>query len=139
MKPNTFDKHRIILTGITGFTGRVLAPRLREAGAEVFGLHHEKDIKENSDLIYAPLSDVDALQNAIDKIRPDYVIHLAGISYAAHDNPLPYYNVNVIGTENLLKACIGQKNDIKRVILASSAAIYGDPKLDFINEILSQK
>lgn len=134
MTPQIFDKQRIILTGITGFTGHVLAPKLREAGAEVFGLIHEIDKKESPDLIYAPLSDADAIQKAFEEIRPDYVIHLAGISYAAHDNSLPYYDVNVIGTENLLKACVAQKNNIKRVILASSAAIYGDPELDFISE-----
>ena len=129
-----FENQTILLTGATGFTGLHLKKRLLGLGATVVGISNVKSDTSNSDLIYAPLQNKDLVHDAVAKVQPDYVIHLAGISFANHDNALPYYEVNVLGTENLLKACRDIGGNIKKIILASSAAVYGDPKIEFISE-----
>lgn len=125
----------ILITGISGFTGLHLAQMLRQDGNRVFGISNVKSQHNGRDVFYAPLENTTALKNAVKAIKPDYVIHLAGISFANHDNALKYYNVNVLGTENLLKACLVETTNIKKIIIASSAAIYGNPiGVDFVSE-----
>ena len=60
------------------------------------------------------------------KFKPDYVVHLAGISFAAELDFEAIYKVNIAGTVNLLDALKQVKSGLKKVILASSATVYGD-------------
>jgi len=64
------------------------------------------------------------------------VIHLAAkISVSESiSNPLEIYRVNVDGTKNILTAC--EENNIKKIIVASSAAVYGEgiPNLKLTEE-----
>lgn len=123
----------VLITGISGFTGQKLAEHLRSLGAIVYGISSNLEDPENLCFKIA-LSDQLTLSNVVERIEPDFVIHLAGIAYTAHANGLPYYETNVIGTENLLKSCLSVSHKIEKVILASSAAVYGYPKQDFISE-----
>lgn len=118
---------RILITGITGFTGVHLRRTLLDADADVFGITNIAPELSDEKIHTASLEDYDSTLAALEKIKPDFVIHLAGLSFAAHKNPLPYYNINVIGTQNLLDACVRAAPSIGKVILASSAAVYGDP------------
>ena len=54
------------------------------------------------------------------------VIHLAGLKYVEESfkNPLSYWETNVVGTVNLLKAM--SNYDCKKLIFSSSASIYGE-------------
>jgi len=56
----------------------------------------------------------------------DAVFHLAALVDVALSvkNPVLFNEVNVVGTLNLLRACLG--SDVKRFVFASSAAVYGD-------------
>ena len=56
----------------------------------------------------------------------DIVIHLAaavGVKITEED-PLRTLNLNIKGTQNILESC--QKNNVKKIILASSSEIYGE-------------
>jgi UDP-glucose 4-epimerase len=67
-------------------------------------------------------------------IQPEIVFHLAAqvsVSGSVH-NPYEDTRVNVLGTVNLLEACV--KADVKRIIFSSSAAVYGMPQYLPINE-----
>lgn len=76
---------RVFITGMDGFTGRYLAAALRADGHEVWGLTHDLSRVAPSDgLFCADLVDAAALSKLLKQLQPDWVIHLAAISFAAH-------------------------------------------------------
>lgn len=119
---------RVLITGITGFTGRYVARRFIELGCEVYGFSHSNNrAMEGVKKIYAvSLTDYSDLKQAIDSIKPHYVIHLAAISFVAHANISELYETNVIGTRNLLEALKTASFLPESVIVASSANVYGN-------------
>lgn len=112
---------RILVTGISGFTGCYLQHELEAHGHSVHGL--------NSDL-----TDSKAVASEIAQLRPEAVAHLAGISYIAHGNAQAFYEVNLIGTQNLLVALHEHASDVRSILLASSAYIYGNQTGDILSE-----
>lgn len=116
--------NRLLITGITGFTGKHLSHHFKELGYEIYGLTASIPTQENH--IQCDLCDHQAVMRVIQKIQPDYVIHLAGIAFVAENNAAMIYNVNVTGACNLLDALSALVHKPKKVILASSGIIYGD-------------
>ena len=113
---------RVFLTGAKGFTGGHLTSFLSNNGYEVIHL--------TSDLL-----DTANLNNELLSANPDFVIHLAGISFDGHANKNNFYRVNTIGSINLLESC-RKLEGVKRVILASSAAVYGNQANPVLDETL---
>jgi nucleoside-diphosphate-sugar epimerase len=70
----------------------------------------------------------------IDQVQPDVVVHLAGIAFVAHANVDLMYQVNVVGTRNLLDALAASAHRPSAVLLASSANIYGNADVPVIDE-----
>ena len=68
-------------------------------------------------------------------LQPEIIIHLAAISFVGHPHTEDFYNINVVGTQNLLEAVKnkGLKN-IEKIILASSATIYGNQQYHKLSE-----
>ena len=112
---------RILVTGLNGFTGCHLKPELESHGHTVKGL--------NSNLT-KPV----AVAAEIAKLNPEAVIHLAGISYVGHGNARELYEVNLLGTRNLLEALDHHAPDVRSILLASSANIYGNHTEDALSE-----
>ncbi|HBA57592.1 MAG TPA: hypothetical protein DCZ37_06970 [Alteromonas macleodii] len=119
-----FPSKKVLLTGINGFTGVHLKCALEDAGYQVFGLTHSRSAKTNQ--FTADLSDKRSLLEVIKSVSPDYVIHLAAISFVAHGDSNDFYRVNVLGTENLLQALVQSNVNLKKVIVSSSANVYGN-------------
>lgn len=115
-----------LLTGASGFTGAYVARELLRCGYEVAGL---ATASGDVDLL-----DAAAVCAAIDSIQPDVVIHLAAVSFVGHDNAEDLYRVNVIGTRNLLRALAKLSDVPSRIILASSANVYGNAGVEPITE-----
>lgn len=115
---------KILITGGAGFIGNHVAQVLLKQGLEV----KIYDLKPSS------LSKVESVQGDIlDEVQLeqaaygcDAIVHLAAqISVPRSiENPEETYNINVTGTQNVI-AC-AEKMGIRRVLLASSAAVYGD-------------
>lgn len=78
---------------------------------------------QESLFIKGDILDIDAARGATKDVRQ--VIHLAALIDSAESvtNPLPYLATNVLGTQNLLTACV--ENKIEKFIFASTAAVYG--------------
>jgi len=110
----------ILLTGARGFTGRHFMAAAQAAGHAVVPL-------------LADLTDKAALQAEIAAACPDAVVHLAAISFVGHADMRAFYDVNVIGTLNLLDA-LAELPPPQRILLASSANVYGNTDKSPITE-----
>jgi nucleoside-diphosphate-sugar epimerase len=113
---------KVLVTGADGFTGAHFVKQAREAGYDVFAFDGD-------------LTNPHAVQAQVDAAAPDVVVHLAGISFVGHDKPSAFYDVNVIGTLNLLDALLKLPHRPKRILLASSANVYGNCEQSPISEI----
>ena len=129
------DRSRVLITGVSGFTGRHLATRLVAGGDEVYGLSnsHDGDQPLLAGHLVADLQDKERIADWLATVRPTHVVHLAALSHVVGP-ALPFYAVNVIGTETLLEAVKEADCPIQRIILASSANIYGQTPISPINE-----
>jgi len=119
----------ILLTGAGGFTGHHLEPALLRSGYRVVRLDSVGPKR-------CDLTDPVAVEETDLQAKPDAAIHLAAISYVAHGNPEDFYRVNVIGTLNLLQALSKLEDFPRRVIVASSANVYGTPDVEVLDESL---
>jgi len=104
---------KILITGAKGFTGVYLSAAAQKAGFELAQLGSN-------------LNDVEALEKEILGVRPDYVAHLAGISFVASKDHEAFYRVHTLGTSNLLQALTKLQTAPKKILLASSATVYGN-------------
>lgn len=116
---------RVLVTGLSGFTGPYVARALQAEGHEV----HGPDAASGFDL-RQPASLVAALEHA----QPDYVVHLAGLSSVTHADAAELYAVNAVGTGHLLQAIADAAPNVRKVLLASSANVYGNADADPIDE-----
>ena len=123
MKLASLSKKRILITGASGFTGIHLVNTLRSTGSQVIEFVGNKS--QNKDAILVDLRDKQALTELIKQYEPHYIIHLAAISFVGHKNDLAFYDVNVLGTHNLLQAICDSAIPKPKVLIASSANVYG--------------
>lgn len=114
---------RVLVTGVHGFTGVPLRGELELAGYSVVGTVLGDAGPGERTLDIASLEDCMA---TVTDVAPDFVIHLAGISFVQHADLSDFYRVNVVGTTNLLDALAHTNLPVKKVVLASSANVYGD-------------
>ena len=126
------NKKRVLVTGLEGFTGVHLAAELERKGFEVWGLDH---VATNSPRrLVADLTDTASLCIAIEQVNPQYVVHLAGVAFVGHGNPKAFYDINLVGTRNLLDALAQSSCKLECVLLASSANIYGNTNGGLLDE-----
>ena len=106
---------RVLVTGHTGFKGAWLTLWLRGLGAEVTGyalpadersLFRQADVTSQCEHIEADIRDTATLFATLDRIRPDFVFHLAAQSLVrrSYREPLATFETNVQGTANVLAA-----------------------------------
>jgi nucleoside-diphosphate-sugar epimerase len=121
------DRHsKVLITGLGGFTGYHLKNILSQYGFECVGL--------DCDLL-----DRKGVFRRVLELSPMYVIHLAGVSFAAAKNISSIYDVNVIGSLNLLDSLNGLDVPPLKVILASSATVYGGSTSAVLTESMCPK
>ncbi|MEA3312183.1 MAG: GDP-mannose 4,6-dehydratase [candidate division WOR-3 bacterium] len=129
---------KILITGASGFVGRLLARAEMERGNAVIGIH---DPQESPDLPFESkgidIRDKKTLQDFITPLKPQRVYHLAAISSVrvCEENPGMCFEVNVTGTLNLLDV-LSKLDEKPRVLFASSCEVYGnvDPSRQPVNE-----
>ena len=119
-----------LITGIRGFTGRYMADELRAAGYAVTGLAH----RAAEGILGCDLLDRAALADVVAQVQPDVVVHLAGIAFVAHGDAEAIYRTNVVGTRNLLEALASLDRKPSKILLASSANVYGNTESAALDE-----
>jgi UDP-glucose 4-epimerase len=130
---------KVLVTGVAGFIGSHLAESLVERGREVVGIdcfldYYPREMKERnlealraSDrfrLIESPIQELDLKTLVSDA---DAVFHLAaqaGVRASWGSEFSIYTENNVLATQRLLEASVGQ--DLQAFVCASSSSVYGD-------------
>lgn len=124
-----------LITGIHGFTGRYMQTELVRAGYQVVGMgsgaHTDKDYYQ------IDLLDCAAVKRTILDIEPDVVVHLAAVAFVGHGDPNAFYEVNLMGTRNLLAAIAEARSMPACVLLASSANVYGNAAEGILSESIA--
>ena len=128
---------KVLITGIDGFTGIHLEKLLIEKGYAVFGTVLLNT--NNNRHLKCDLTKPNEINAVIEKVKPDYIFHLAGVSFVGEQNKSLIYDVNVIGTENLLNAILKAKLHPQKIIIASSATVYGNQKKSVLDEKMCPK
>lgn len=112
---------KILVTGARGFTGRQFIAAATRAGHEAVPLRSD-------------LRCVDDLRQELSALRVEAAVHLGAISFVAHDDERELYDVNLFGTLNLLRALADTAQPLAKVLLASSANVYGNSESSPIPE-----
>ncbi len=127
-------KHALI-TGITGQDGSYLSELLLENGYEVYGIMRRKSvvdygnvehIKDRLHFIYADMTDVVSLINAMKISQADEVYNLAAQSFVATswEQPIATAEIDAVGVTNMLEA-IRTVNPKCRFYQASTSEMFG--------------
>jgi UDP-glucose 4-epimerase len=118
------SSRKVVITGISGRLGRIVARRLHhETGWQIVGIdrrpmygrpkdieHHQVDLRSKKARDVFRAGDVDAL------------VHL-GVMHDPRARPAELYSWNITGTTKLLEYC--QAYRVPKVVLLSSANVYG--------------
>jgi len=117
-------KH-VLITGITGFTGRHLVNFLSRIDKDIsiFGTSRNDDAYiKNVQLIRADFTKSDEVKSVIGRVDPDHVYHLASCN---RGEAKELFTTNVLGTINLLEAIKHKGKKLPKVLLVGSVAEYG--------------
>lgn len=129
-------KEKVFITGINGFTGKHLEKYLLVKGFQVYG--STLDETNVSNHFKCDILNQNALFDVLNKVKPNYVIHLAAVSFVASKNQENIYTVNVFGTINLLNAIEKLDYSLSKILIASSATVYGNVEGE-LNETMCPK
>lgn len=126
---------RVLVTGHTGFKGAWMCCVLHELGAEVIGyamepptnpsLYELSGIDSCISSIIGDVRDLDKLQSVFDEYQPEIVIHMAAqpIVRESYKNPVYTYDVNVMGTVNVLE-CVRHCKSVKSFLNVTTDKVY---------------
>ncbi len=119
---------KILITGINGFAGTHLNNYLSQQGDEVFGtVKPSGGETHDPHLFEADILDYTRMKQVIDDVSPDYIYHLAALASpsASFANPAETISNNIGGQVNVLEAVKELKLMNTRVLVVSSAEVYG--------------
>jgi dTDP-L-rhamnose 4-epimerase len=136
------QRKKVLVTGGAGFIGSRLCQKLYEKdfsvtvldnlSSQIHGSERESDllksIKNNTKFVLGDLRDKPLLENVLK--GQEIIVHLAadtGTSQSMYDVDR-YTDTNIKGTACLLEAVLGGKTAVKKIVLASSRAVYGEGK-----------
>lgn len=141
-------KKKIFVTGGAGYIGSHACIELLRTNHEVMVFDDLSNSSEDAlrrvelitnrklSFIMGDIRNGNQLSNAISSFKPDSVMHFAGLKAVAESvsQPLRYYDVNVHGSINLLKAM--DKAECKEIIFSSSATVYGEINIPPYTEMM---
>lgn len=129
MSPTNLLSHRdlrnlrVLVTGHAGFVGTHLFHRLEELGALVCGFDIHGERSERGDVL-----DFSHLSSVCYHFHPDLVFHLAAQAFVpvGFETPRETFEVNALGTVNLLEAIRWAKLDRCAVVVVTTDKVYGE-------------
>ncbi len=136
---------KVLVTGAGGFIGSHLTERLVRLGANtrIFLRYNSRDDKGLIDELPKPIQD--SLETFVGDLKDpeavrkvvrgrDIVFHLAALIAIPYSyvNPLDFVQTNVLGTANILNACLD--NNISKIVHTSTSEVYGTARYVPIDE-----
>jgi len=119
-------KKQAVVFGGSGFLGSQVADYLTEAGflVKIFDNNKSPYLHSDQEMIVGNILEIDELMSVVK--NADVVYHFAGIAdiSEANQNPVSAVKSNILGTVNILEACI--KNKVSRFIFASTVYVYSE-------------
>lgn len=132
------SKPKVLVTGATGFIGANLVRELLRSGFKVRALVRKESDRRNiegldMELAFGDLREPQSLEKALEGC--EVLFHVAALYTFWVPRPEVMYEINVKGTENLLRAAL--KKGIKKVVYTSTESTIGvDRKTGLGNENL---
>ena len=125
-----FSSNNILVTGGAGYIGSHIVEQLRKTKCNIVIFDnlvtgYKRLINKKAKFIKGDVKNINQLSTTIKDNKIDTVIHLAAYLNVseAQSNKKKYYNNNIIGTLNLVKAC--KNTTVKNIIFSSSCSVYG--------------
>jgi CDP-glucose 4,6-dehydratase len=137
--PDFWRHRRVLVTGHTGFKGAWLSLWLQALGAEVTGvargvptspsLYELASVASHMRELDGDVRDAAAIQAALREACPEVVLHLAAQPMVRRSlrDPALTYEVNVMGTVNVLDAVRRQPDGVLAVVVVTSDKCYENP------------
>jgi nucleoside-diphosphate-sugar epimerase len=130
---------RVLLTGGYGCIGSWIVKQLLERGEQVWiydlkqdlrriRLIVDPDVLQSVQYLAGDVTDLPALRQTVEQHGITHIVHLAGLQVpVCRADPLLGAKVNVLGTLAILEAVRLSQGQVKRLVYASSAAVFGPP------------
>lgn len=129
----------ILVTGGAGYIGSHTVKQLVDGGHRVVVLDnfysgHRWAVDPGATLVEGDIADQALLDKVLKQHRIDSVVHFAGYIVVPESvaDPFKYYENNVVGSLRLIESCVN--NSVKQFVFSSSAAVYGLPETEQVNE-----
>ena len=134
MNRNFWKNKKVLVTGHTGFKGSWLTQMLINFDADVAGYalepatkpshFNQLNIKKNITNCYGDIRDRKKISNLIKSFDPEVVIHMAAqpLVRDSYKAPTETFDVNVVGTANLLESCI--ESNVKEILNVTTDKCY---------------
>ena len=117
------EQPTLFITGASGFTGQHACTHFIEAGFNVAAVVRKKiDINKDIQIVNCDLTNKDHVKSLMKKIKPDYLLHLAGQNNVAQSwlDPISSLEANVMSTANVIDA-IRHGNPSCKIVVVGSA------------------
>ena len=129
---------KVLITGGAGFIGSHVVDECQEKNYEVvvvdnFSSGKNENLSKGCKVYKVDIND-ERLASIFNEEKPDYVIHMAAQASVMKsiEDPIQDGMTNILGTLKVLE--YARINEVKKVVLASSAAVYGNPETFPIKE-----
>ena len=129
---------KILVFGINGFSGKNFLKHFREVtdciSYSVFGcdIKEDEEISKQLNVYIGDITNHLFVIDLISKIKPDYILNLAGSFISPSFDTL--FRQNVAGSKNILDAVVNCNYPVKKILFIGSAAEYGFPERNPVRE-----
>ena len=126
---------KIFITGGTGYLGNKLVNHLSESGYLINALCHSPSKKKflqfpGVEIFDGDISEISSLRKAMAGCT--HVYHVAGYARVWAKDPSTYYQINTVGTKNVLDAAV--EMGIHKMVFTSTAGVLGPSKENPVKE-----
>lgn len=130
-----YKDRKVLITGHTGFKGTWMCMLLQHVGAQVTGYALEPPTEQNvftlsgiegkMNSVIGDVRDLEHLQKVFDEVSPEIVIHMSAqpIVRESYRNPVYTYEVNVMGTVNVLE-CVRTHTCVRSFVNVTTDKVY---------------